>query len=62
MSISVTAEGIETATQVEELRDLGCTNMQGFHFSRPIEALSAASMIASTPTSFNDQSRIDVPA
>ncbi len=46
MSLSVTAEGIETAAQVEELRDLGCTNMQGFHFSRPIEAMAAASMIA----------------
>jgi EAL domain-containing protein (putative c-di-GMP-specific phosphodiesterase class I) len=48
MSLSVTAEGIETATQVAELRDLGCTTMQGFHFSRPIEAVAAASMIATT--------------
>lgn len=48
MSLSVTAEGIETAAQVEELRDLGCTNMQGYHFSRPIEAAAAASMITTS--------------
>jgi diguanylate cyclase (GGDEF)-like protein len=46
MSLSVTAEGVETAAQVEALRDLGCTNMQGFHFSRPVEAAAAASMIS----------------
>jgi EAL domain-containing protein (putative c-di-GMP-specific phosphodiesterase class I) len=57
MSLSVTAEGIETAEQVDELRGLGCTNMQGFHFSRPIEALAAASMIAPTPTPFVDATR-----
>jgi diguanylate cyclase (GGDEF)-like protein len=50
MSLTVTAEGIETAAQVDELRDLGCTNMQGFHFSRPIEAVAAAAMIASAAT------------
>lgn len=52
MSLSVTAEGIETAAQVEQLRDLGCTNMQGYHFSRPIEAPAAAAMISTTLTSF----------
>jgi diguanylate cyclase (GGDEF)-like protein len=46
MSLSVTAEGVETATQVEALRDLGCTNMQGFLFSRPVEAVAAASIIS----------------
>jgi len=45
MSLSVTAEGVETAAQVEALRDLGCTNLQGFYFSRPVEAAAAASII-----------------
>ncbi len=48
LSLSVTAEGTETAAQVEELRDLGCTNVQGFHFSRPVEASAAATMISSS--------------
>ncbi len=50
MCLGVTAEGIETATQVEELRTLGCTNLQGFYFSRPVEAQTAASVIATTTT------------
>jgi diguanylate cyclase (GGDEF)-like protein len=51
MSLSVTAEGVETAAQVEALRDLGCTNMQGFYFSRPVEAVAAASIISTTTKS-----------
>ena len=34
-SMTTTAEGIETEPQREILRDLGCTEMQGFLFSRP---------------------------
>ena len=34
-SISVVAEGIETARQVEMLRALGCECGQGYHFHRP---------------------------
>ena len=50
LSLSVAAEGTETAAQVEALRDLGCTNVQGFHFSRPVEASSAATTISSSTT------------
>jgi len=35
-SMTTTAEGIETEPQREMLRDLGCTEMQGFLFSRPL--------------------------
>lgn len=38
LGLSVTAEGVETATQVERLRALGCDELQGYHFSRPITA------------------------
>ena len=34
--MTTTAEGIETEPQREMLRDLGCTEMQGFLFSRPL--------------------------
>jgi EAL domain-containing protein (putative c-di-GMP-specific phosphodiesterase class I) len=59
LSLSVTAEGTETAAQVEALRDLGCTNVQGFHFSRPVEALAAATMISSSTTLGAASSRLD---
>ena len=32
----VIAEGIETAEQLEQLRDMGCQSGQGFHLSRPL--------------------------
>jgi diguanylate cyclase (GGDEF)-like protein len=35
-NMTTTAEGIETDPQREVLRDLGCTEMQGFLFSRPL--------------------------
>ena len=34
--MTTTAEGVETEQQREMLRDLGCTEMQGFLFSRPL--------------------------
>lgn len=45
LSLTVTAEGTETLAQVEALRDLRCTNVQGFHFSRPVAPGTAAEII-----------------
>jgi diguanylate cyclase (GGDEF)-like protein len=36
LGFRVTAEGVETAEQVEMLREMACDNLQGFHFSRPV--------------------------
>lgn len=41
LDIEVVAEGIETASQLEELRSLGCTTGQGYLFSRPIDRETA---------------------
>jgi EAL domain-containing protein (putative c-di-GMP-specific phosphodiesterase class I) len=35
LNMTTVAEGIETVDQRQKLRELGCTAMQGFLFSRP---------------------------
>jgi diguanylate cyclase (GGDEF)-like protein/PAS domain S-box-containing protein len=35
MGLSVVAEGVETAEQADDVRRLGCDEMQGYYFSRP---------------------------
>ena len=41
-----TAEGVETAAQMDEVRKLGCTEMQGFYFSRPRPAEQITRLLA----------------
>ena len=36
LGMSTTAEGVETATELEMVRKLGCTKVQGYHFGRPM--------------------------
>jgi len=38
LGLEVIAEGVETATQVTLLRELGCVLMQGYYFGRPATA------------------------
>jgi EAL domain-containing protein (putative c-di-GMP-specific phosphodiesterase class I) len=38
LNMRVTAEGVETEQQLEQVRILGCTEMQGYLFSRPLPA------------------------
>ena len=38
LGVETTAEGVETAEQAELMRVLGCTQLQGFHFGRPVPA------------------------
>ena len=46
MSCEVTAEGIETAAQARLLQKMGCDQLQGFHFGRPIATNQHALIIA----------------
>ena len=36
LNMTATAEGVETAEQLEKVRALGCVEMQGYLFSRPL--------------------------
>jgi predicted signal transduction protein with EAL and GGDEF domain len=44
--LKLLAEGVETDFQRRTLQDLGCDEMQGFLFSRPLPALEAARLLA----------------
>jgi diguanylate cyclase (GGDEF)-like protein/PAS domain S-box-containing protein len=52
--MTTVAEGVETTEQLEMLRRLGCTAVQGFLFARPLpagEVLGAADRAAAVPAS-----------
>jgi EAL domain-containing protein (putative c-di-GMP-specific phosphodiesterase class I) len=44
LQLAVVAEGVETVAQREFLRACGCTQMQGYHFSRPLPAQEFAAL------------------
>ena len=56
LGLEVIAEGVETATDAEHLRSLGCEYAQGYFYSRPLdpehatEVLSHSFLPAATPT------------
>jgi len=45
LGLTVVAEGIETVEQAEIAERVGCTQLQGFYFCRPLEATDVASYI-----------------
>ena len=53
-ALKVVAEGVETAEQLERLRDLGCDLAQGYHFSKPLPSGAASALLAAEPGSAPD--------
>lgn len=41
LEMSTTAEGVETEHELEVIRELGCSKIQGYYFGRPMGALDA---------------------
>ncbi|MEP6944826.1 MAG: EAL domain-containing protein [Acidobacteriota bacterium] len=52
LGIDVVAEGIETESQLDKLRSLGCKMGQGYYFSRPIDVETAESLLVNGPDMF----------
>jgi EAL domain-containing protein (putative c-di-GMP-specific phosphodiesterase class I) len=46
LKIVTTAEGVETQVQLRMIQDLGCTEMQGCFYSRPVPAKDLAEFFA----------------
>ena len=51
LGITTTAEGVETSEQLEALRGEGCTEVQGYLYSRPRPAAEVEDMLAATSAS-----------
>jgi diguanylate cyclase (GGDEF)-like protein len=45
LDLSVTAEGVETREQLDELRALGCHQAQGYLFARPVPAAEVPNLL-----------------
>ncbi len=45
LGMRTTAEGVETAAQLGEVKAAGCTEIQGYYFSRPVPAARVPSLI-----------------
>lgn len=50
LNLELVAEGVETEAQRDFLLDHGCTNMQGFYYSRPVEPLRFSELINALAT------------
>ncbi len=46
LGMNVLAEGVETESQLEKLKVLGCDNYQGYHFARPMPLNDVKALLA----------------
>ena len=49
LAVPICAEGVETSTQLHQLRDEGCEEAQGFLFAQPVPAGEVLAMLGSWP-------------
>jgi EAL domain-containing protein (putative c-di-GMP-specific phosphodiesterase class I) len=56
LQLDIVAEGIETPDQVACLRELGCHNMQGYWFSRPLDTAAMTDFLQRHWPTYNTDS------
>ena len=49
LGLSVTAEGVETRQQSDEVSAIGCENAQGFFYGRPMPAVEIGALLGARP-------------
>ncbi len=59
LDIEVVAEGIETTSQLEKLRSLGCSTGQGYLFSRPVDQEAAEELLSNGANVFTDNPSLE---
>jgi EAL domain-containing protein (putative c-di-GMP-specific phosphodiesterase class I) len=47
LGMKTTAEGVETEQELQTLKEEGCTEVQGYLFSKPVPAAQAAQLLQS---------------
>jgi EAL domain-containing protein (putative c-di-GMP-specific phosphodiesterase class I) len=52
LGITTTAEGVETEAQLRQIRAEGCTEAQGYLFSRPVNAGDLLPMLEARESAF----------
>jgi EAL domain-containing protein (putative c-di-GMP-specific phosphodiesterase class I) len=50
LGLTVTAEGVETAHQRDEVATIGCESAQGYYYARPMPAAAISAHLARTAT------------
>lgn len=50
LGVDVTAEGVETAEQLQQLRALKCDYGQGYFFSHPLDSQTAKELMMAQPS------------
>lgn len=60
LGINITAEGVETETQVKFLKNIGCDNIQGFFYSKPVPSEDFEKVLDSAVVNENLKTRNDL--
>jgi EAL domain-containing protein (putative c-di-GMP-specific phosphodiesterase class I) len=55
IGLTVIAEGVETAVQLEMLAEFGCDQAQGFYLGKPQTAADIARTVATHPSATDSQ-------